>query len=493
MHNRKYRRASRFVRRYLFRFLFFLGVGVKVTLNEDNGRPLITAAAREIAERADQIGELAGRRALARHIAREIGFLVADGILHGGAQFIAGKTGKIVISKIFDLQLVRLSDQPLSAGGGNDRVSKLPDFPDGILKRAIAVDHAFDVFARRLAHSLGKRGDKLGAVAGEELHLILRRFVGAEQAVLFVIAAAVHARNKQIVQRKNLFRAGFCQAALCAEASVDVAAENVFYTGENGLRLIGKQDFRLAATFLNEFFVIGYIVDAGERVQRIAERLAVLLLGQYIAVGVNPGVLELLLVKKMVSDLVRGIAEHKRDFLHTGRNTAQNDSKAVAGKDGENDADMVTAEFCLHIIGDVLHCGIVAGSTRNDGLRNGHNIAVMEGDVFRLGGGKDAVAHQRDKIVALTDDRGTDAANDSTNSSHNEITSEVLDFRRYYATIRIFCKEKLFDFSIIANCKCKLDTRMNINCSAKAGYDYPTSKPGWHCQGCRRHGAAACP
>ena len=30
-------------------------------------------------------------------------------------------------------------------------------------------------------------------------------------------------------------------------------------------------------------------------------------------------------------------------------------------------------------------------------------------------------------------------------------------------------------FYIIANCKCKLDTRMNKNCSAQAGLDYHTA------------------
>jgi len=72
--------------------------------------------------------------------------------------------------------------------------------------------------------------------------------------------------------------------------------------------------------------------------------------------------------------------------------------------------------------------------------------------MLRLGGGHDAVAHQRDKIVAFPDDGGTDAANNSTNSSHNEITSEVLDFRRYYATIPFVCKDLIFDFCNFSIC-----------------------------------------
>ena len=184
--------------------------------------------------------------------------------------------------------------------------------------------------------------------------------------------------------------------------------------------------------------------------KRIAERLAVFLLGQHIAVRIDAGILQKLLVKEVVSDLVRGIAEHERDLLHAGSDAAQHDGKTVAGENRENDADMVTAELRFHILGDVLHRRIVSGGTRNDGLRHGDYVAVVEGEMLRLRSGKNAVAHQRDKIVSLTDDRGTDAANNSTNSSHSEITSKVLDFRRYYATIQFICKVKNLLFCIFS-------------------------------------------
>ena len=57
------------IRRYFVVYLFFFGIGVEVTLNKDNRRALVAAAARKIAEGADEIGELTGRSTLARHTA----------------------------------------------------------------------------------------------------------------------------------------------------------------------------------------------------------------------------------------------------------------------------------------------------------------------------------------------------------------------------------------------------------------------------------------
>ena len=233
---------------------------------------------------------------------------------------------------------------------------------------------------------------------------------------------------------------------------MDIAAEDILHAREDGFRLIGEEDLGLAAAFLDEFFIIVYIVHAGERMQRVAERLAVFFLSQYVAVRIDTGIFQQFLVKEMVSDFVRRVAEHERDLFHAGGDAAQHDGKAVPGEDRENDADMVAAEFCFHVIGNVLHRRIVAGGAGHNGLRHGDDIAVVEGDMLRLGGGHDAVAHQRDKIVAFPDDGGTDAANNSTNSSHNEITSEVLDFRRYYATIPFVCKDLIFDFCNFSIC-----------------------------------------
>ena len=233
---------------------------------------------------------------------------------------------------------------------------------------------------------------------------------------------------------------------------MDVTAEDILHAREDGFRLIGKEDLGLAAAFLDELFIIVHIVHAGERMKCVAERLAVFFLSQYVAVRIDTGILQQFLVKEMVSDFVRRVAEHERDLLHTGGDAAQHDGKAVPGEDRENDADMVAAEFRFHVIGNVLHRRIVAGGAGHNRLRHGDDVAVVEGDMLRLGGGHDAVAHQRDKIVALPDDGGTDAANNSTNSSHNEITSEVLDFRRYYATIPFVCKDLIFDFCNYSIC-----------------------------------------
>ena len=59
----------------LSRALF--GVVLKVVLDDDDGRALVAAAAGEVAEGADEVGELPRRGALAGHAALEVGVLGA--------------------------------------------------------------------------------------------------------------------------------------------------------------------------------------------------------------------------------------------------------------------------------------------------------------------------------------------------------------------------------------------------------------------------------
>ena len=94
-----------------------MGVVVKIPLDEDHGSAFVAAAAGEIAEGTDQVGELTGGGALAGHTALQIRILMEDGILYRGAKILAAETGVVVIGQILDLQLIRRSQQPGGAGG----------------------------------------------------------------------------------------------------------------------------------------------------------------------------------------------------------------------------------------------------------------------------------------------------------------------------------------------------------------------------------------
>ena len=65
LHQRIFKAARYFGRQALF----ILRVIVEISLNEHDGSPFVSAAGGEVAERADQIGELAWCCSLRRHIA----------------------------------------------------------------------------------------------------------------------------------------------------------------------------------------------------------------------------------------------------------------------------------------------------------------------------------------------------------------------------------------------------------------------------------------
>ena len=117
----------------------------------------------------------------------------------------------LVLAVIFSL-----FSMPVSAEEGNCGANLKWTLADGVLKSAVAIDHALDILTRGGAHGGGQRVNKLAAVAREELHLVLGGLVGAEQAVFFVIAAAVDACGEKIIQREDLLRTRFGKTALCA-------------------------------------------------------------------------------------------------------------------------------------------------------------------------------------------------------------------------------------------------------------------------------------
>ena len=67
---------------------------------------------------------------------------------------------------------------------------------------------------------------------------------------------------------------------------------------------MAEDDLHLGAVFPDELGVVLHIVYAGERVRHLAEQLAVLRFGQDVAVGVDPFLVEQLLVDQVVADLI---------------------------------------------------------------------------------------------------------------------------------------------------------------------------------------------
>ena len=123
------------------------GVVVKITLTQNDRRSLLAGAGGQVAEGTDEVGQLAGRRALGCHVADEAAFLRLDALGNGCLQRFAGKIREIVVGEVLELQLVRRADEALCESGRYNRIGELPDLTLGILESAVTVNHNFYVLA----------------------------------------------------------------------------------------------------------------------------------------------------------------------------------------------------------------------------------------------------------------------------------------------------------------------------------------------------------
>ena len=110
------------------------GVVIEVALHKDDRRPLIPATARQVAERTDQIGQAARRRALRDHLTHKVGVLVTDIVGDRFLEGVARQVGKVIVREVLELDLVGLSFQSLGVGGLTTGSASSQILPCGSLK-----------------------------------------------------------------------------------------------------------------------------------------------------------------------------------------------------------------------------------------------------------------------------------------------------------------------------------------------------------------------
>ena len=136
----------------------------------------------------------------------------------------------------------------------------------------------------------------------------------------------------------------------------------------------------------------------------LTEQLAVLLQGEDVGVGIDTGLVDLVQRHQLVAHLVGGVGQHQHHLLAAHGDTAQADGEAVAGEDGEDHTDSLTAQLGADVVSDVLHRAVVALSAGHDGLGHGDDVAVTKLKALGLGGLQDALGDDGGQIVALADD-----------------------------------------------------------------------------------------
>ena len=199
-----------------------------------------------------------------------------------------------------------------------------------------------------------------------------------------------------------------------ALARVYVAAEHAGCVADDGLRPVGEEDLGLRPLFFDDVPVVIDIVNAREGVHPHAERLAVLLEREHVAVGVDAALVQRVHVEEVVAHLIGGIGEHEHDLFRPAGDAAQADGEAVAGEDGEHDAHRAAAELGAHIRRDVVHRGVVAVRPGHDALRHGDDVAVVQLKAVLGHGALHTVRHQLDYVVAFAYYRGTDTPGNDT-------------------------------------------------------------------------------
>ena len=345
-----------------------------------------------------------------------------DAVLDGLLQRLAGQVGKVVVGQIFQLQLVGGALQTGGVGRGDHRVGQLPDFPDGVLERPVTVDHDLHVLTGLLEEPLLDRLHQPLAVPGEELHLLLRGLVGAQQAVFLIIATAVHRGVEDLVQAEDPLRSRRPEQPLGAGPGVDVAAQHVLGVGQNGPGIVGKDDLHLGPAALDQLLVVGHIVHPGEGVLFIAEEPAVLLQGEHVLIGVHPLLVYRIQADQVVAHLVGGVAELLRPF----GDAPQADGKAVTAEDGEDHPHCAAPQLGLHVGGDIVHRGVVALGPGHNGLGHGHNVPVPEGKAVLLRGLQQGTGDDLHQIVSAADNGGADAPGNGTDHTAHKGTLLVL-------------------------------------------------------------------
>ena len=141
----------------------------------------------------------------------------------------------------------------------------------------------------------------------------------------------------------------------------------------------------------------------------VAEQLAVFRFAQHVGIGVDPRSIQIVQRDEVVAHFVAGIRQLQPDLLRALRNAAQADREAVAGQDGEYDAELTGRELSPYIRSDILYAHVVALGSCDHCF--GHSDHVLVAQILTaVRCGQDAVGHDLDDVVALADDGRTNAS-----------------------------------------------------------------------------------
>ena len=102
---------------------------------------------------------------------------MADTLGDSFAKRIAGEVFVVVVSQIFELELIGCADEAVCEEGGDNRISELPDLTLRIFESAVPVDHDFDMLAGPVKNLLLDIQNEISGITGEEFDLVFSGLV----------------------------------------------------------------------------------------------------------------------------------------------------------------------------------------------------------------------------------------------------------------------------------------------------------------------------
>ena len=236
-------------------------------------------------------------------------------------------------------------------------------------------------------------------------------------------AAESSASLEDIIQTADLFRAGAPQQPLGAGSGVDIAGKHIFGIVQNHPGIIGEDDLYISTLFPNQVGIVLHIVHQCKGMQILTEQLAVALQRQYIRIGIDLGLIQLVQRNQLIAHFIRRIAEHQNHLLGASGDTPQADSKPVPGQNGEDHADRLAAQLSADILGNGIYAGVVALSTGHHRFGDRHHIPVAHGIAFAFGCLQHALHNNIYQIITLPDNGAANASGYSSDFSFHTVTS----------------------------------------------------------------------
>ena len=148
------------------------------------------------------------------------------------------------------------------------------------------------------------------AFSGEQLDLVFGGFVGAQQTISGIVAAAINRSIHNVIQTANNFSTSCLQNTFSSYTSMNIAGKNAISVVQDSFSLVSKNNLNLSTCFFNQVCIIFYIVNTSEFVLVFAKQLTIFFQCQYIAVRIDACFIQLVIGQQCITNLVARIAEH---------------------------------------------------------------------------------------------------------------------------------------------------------------------------------------